>query len=173
VKDDPFATLGGLDQQLYKDQGQDNETTKQRDNGSTPPRQSEGTEARAQGPAEKRASGPARERTQQPTRPLAAPRPPQRLFEAKRTRASARTGHLRMVRSVERHSHDIYADQIRWMNRAKLEILEAYNAKVTGNEMVQLAIEVLRDDFERNGEDSLLFRVLVLGQEPDLGGGEN
>jgi hypothetical protein len=169
VKDDPFSALGGLDQQLFKDQ--DNATTKQRDNataekpGNEPAR--EDSNDRESGPTIEQAKPPGKARPKTPQFVLT----PQRLLEAKRTRVSARTGHLNAVRAVERHSHDIYVDQIRWMNRVKLDILETYGAKVTNNEMVQLAVDLFRADFERNGDDSSLMRVLVMGQEPDLEGG--
>ncbi len=170
MKDDPFAQLGGLDQQLYTDPN--NQTTRQRNNAATPPRDNES----AKEPTKGSASAPSEERPKE--RPSAPPKPPlfalstQRLLEAKRTRASARTGHLNVVRAVERHSHDIYVDQIRWMNRLKLDVQETYGAKITSNEMVQLAIDLFRADFERNGEASQFMRVLVMGEEPDVEGGD-
>jgi len=67
-------------------------------------------------------------------------------------------------RTVERHSHDIYLDQLRWLNRLKLDFEERYGARITGNAIVQLALDRLRDDFEANGERSELVRVLVFGR---------
>lgn len=170
MKDDPFAQLGGLDQQLYKDQ--DNETTRQRDNATTSSRPSESTKEPTKESANAASDERPRERSSTPPKTPHFALSAQRLLEAKRTRASARTGHLAVVRAVERHSHDIYADQIRWMNRLKLDVLETYGTKVTSNEMVQLAIDLFRADFERNGESSQLMRVLVLGEEPDVDGGD-
>ncbi|MBE0610049.1 MAG: hypothetical protein IH609_11740 [Dehalococcoidia bacterium] len=72
------------------------------------------------------------------------------------------------ARTVERHSHDIFQDQVRWMNRLKLDLDERYGAKVTGNAMVQLALDLFRDDFVSRGEKSSLFRVLVQGYPADL-----
>ena len=72
---------------------------------------------------------------------------------------------------LERHSHDIYQDQVRWLNRTKLDLEERYGVKVTGNAMVQLSLDRLRRDFEANGETSDLFRVLVLN-EPLRSGSE-
>lgn len=68
---------------------------------------------------------------------------------------------VRDGRRAERHSHDIFLDQVRWMNRLKLELDERFGAKVTSNALVQAAIDMLRHDFERNGERSELFRTLV------------
>ncbi len=68
-----------------------------------------------------------------------------------------------LVRTVERHSHDIFQDQVRWMNRLKLDLEERYGAKVTGNAMVQLALDLFRDDFLNHGDDSSLVRALVRG----------
>ena len=68
------------------------------------------------------------------------------------------------VRTIERHSHDIFQDQVRWMNRLKLDLEERYGAKVTGNAMVQLALDLFRDDFLSLGEESSLVRVLVQGR---------
>ncbi|MGE0229250.1 MAG: hypothetical protein AB7I38_14695 [Dehalococcoidia bacterium] len=76
-----------------------------------------------------------------------------------------------MSRLLERHSHDIYQDQVRWLNRTKLDFEETYGVKVTGNAMVQLALDRLRRDFEAQGEASDLFRVLVL-DEPLRSDGE-
>ncbi|MEZ4554200.1 MAG: hypothetical protein R3B59_09870 [Dehalococcoidia bacterium] len=85
-----------------------------------------------------------------------------------RSKRSANAPALRRVhepsRVPERHSHDIYQDQVRWLNRTKLDFEETYGVKVTGNAMVQLAIDRLRTDFEAEGEASDLFRVLVLNE---------
>ena len=64
-------------------------------------------------------------------------------------------------RRVERHSHDIFIDQVRWMNRLKLELGEEFGVKLTGNALVQLAIDMLRRDFDAHGERSELFRTLI------------
>lgn len=64
-------------------------------------------------------------------------------------------------RRVERHSHDIFNDQVRWMNRLKLELGEEFGVKVTSNALVQLAIDLLRRDLAANGERSELFRTLI------------
>ncbi len=64
-------------------------------------------------------------------------------------------------RRVERHSHDIFIDQVRWMNRLKLELGEEFGVKLTGNALVQLALDMLRRDFDAHGERSELFRTLI------------
>jgi hypothetical protein len=64
----------------------------------------------------------------------------------------------------ERHSHDIFHDQVRWLNRAKLEIEERYGRRVTGNALVQIALDLLRMDYEMNKGRSNVVRVLVRGE---------
>jgi hypothetical protein len=77
---------------------------------------------------------------------------------------SVPTGHRPSVRVDERHSHDIFHDQVRWMNRVKLDVEETYGAKVTSNAMVQLALDLFIHDYELNGDESALIRTLVLKQ---------
>lgn len=69
-----------------------------------------------------------------------------------------------LPRRVARHSHDIFQDQIRWLNRLKLELSERYDVPVTGNAMVQLAVDMLREDYVRKGGQSRLIRILIEGQ---------
>lgn len=88
-------------------------------------------------------SGPSRPRSTESARPPSGERAP--------------------ARTVERHSHNIFQDQIRWMNRVKLDLEERYDVRVTGNAMVQLALDLFREDFIRNGEGSSLIRILVHG----------
>jgi hypothetical protein len=42
--------------------------------------------------------------------------------------------------------------------------MERCGEPITGNAMVQLAVDMLREDYARNGENSELIRVLVHGQ---------
>lgn len=81
-------------------------------------------------------------------------------------------GERGLARTVERHSHDIFQDQVRWMNRLKLDLEERYDAKVTSNAMVQLALDLFREDFVRNGAGSNLISVLVHGRpwQPEIDG---
>lgn len=69
-----------------------------------------------------------------------------------------------LPRAIGRHSHDLFQDQIRWLNRVKLELTERCGEPVTGNAMLQLAVDMLREDYVRNGEESQLIRVLLQGQ---------
>lgn len=69
------------------------------------------------------------------------------------------------ARTVERHSHDIFKDQVRWMNHLKLDLEEQYGVKVTGNAIVQRALDIVRLEYMRRGDESSLFRALV-GREP-------
>ena len=84
---------------------------------------------------------------------------------------SAPTGHRPNVRIDERHSHDIFHDQVRWMNRVKLDVEESYGARITSNAIVQLALDLFISDYEANGNDSALIRTLVLGKRSAEGGG--
>lgn len=132
------------------------ETTKQRDNETTLSRGHETTLPP----------------TSEPTSVSSNERLPQRMSSpSKRRTSAAAPGRTPVSRLLERHSHDIYQDQVRWLNRTKLDFEETYGVKVTGNAMVQLALDRLRRDFEAQGEASDLFRVLVL-DEPLRSDGE-
>ena len=72
----------------------------------------------------------------------------------------------------ERHSHDIFHDQVRWLNRVKLEIDERYGRRVTVNGLVQLALDVLRKDYELNKARSNIIRVLVRGETVKVPSGD-
>ena len=74
-------------------------------------------------------------------------------------------------RPKERHSHDLFRDQTLWMNKLKLEIEEKYGRRVTGNEIVQTAIELLRADYTAHKNDSTLIRVLVKREVLEESGG--
>jgi hypothetical protein len=60
----------------------------------------------------------------------------------------------------------LFQDQIRWLNRKKLELEEEYGKRVPATAMVQLAVDLLIADHELNGEDSQLFRVLIKEERP-------
>lgn len=138
------------------------EATEQRANAPTLSRNNETTREPTDEPTVPRTrsatSGPLRPRSSEPTGVTAdvATRPP----------AGPPSGKRAPARMVERHSHDIFQDQIRWMNRVKLDLEERYDVKVTGNAMVQLALDLFREDFIRNGEASSLIRTLVHGDPP-------
>jgi hypothetical protein len=145
---DPFSDIKlssgvGLDQRLFQkgDEGttkqRDNVTTEQRDNQPGSEQNNETTKRRSGAAASRRL----RERTRRPT--LAV-----RIVSASE-------------RIDERHSHDIFRDQVRWMNRTKLEIEETYGKRITSNAIVKLALDLLIDDFERHGESSKLISSLT------------
>jgi hypothetical protein len=147
VKKDPFAGLSGLDQQLFRQTKQrNNQTTLPRTNESTTDRFNERTWSRANESSDQRSVEATSQRSNEATRPRAAPLKGQELN-----------------RVSERHSHDIFHDQVRWLNRAKLEIDERYGRRVTVNGLVQLALDVLRKDYELNKARSIVVRVLVRG----------
>jgi len=125
------------------------ETTKQRTNTTTLARDNApapaGTHEATHAPATEPSLGRNTAAAQEPA--LASARPPANV--------------PREERRVERHSHDIFMDQVRWMNRLKLELGEELGVKLTSNALVQLAIDMLRRDFDANGERSELFRTLI------------
>lgn len=79
--------------------------------------------------------------------------------------ALASAGRRPPARTLERHSYDIFQDQAWWMNRLKLDMEQRHGVKLTGNLIVQFALEVVRADFERHGERSKLFGALVNGAD--------
>ena len=64
-------------------------------------------------------------------------------------------------RLTERRPHDLYRDQILWLKETKLEIEKRYGQLVTANTMVQLALDLLIADYQRNKERSKLVLRLV------------
>ena len=155
----------GVDQRLFaptpgRTDGGRLKTTKQRANASTLSRDNE--------PAHAPTNVPTVARTLPAT--SAAPRTRSSVTTQVSAHVAARlstrppAGERAPSRTVERHSHDIFHDQIRWLNRVKLEMEEQYDVKVTGNGMVQLALDLLHQDFMLNGEGSSLMRVLVRGE---------
>ena len=169
MKNDPYSRLGGLDQLLFKEdpsKQRNNATTEQRanaptlsrDNAAAGEQTNEATSQRDNAPAKPRGSEPAPQRSVASTT--------QRGNEATRTRVSAPSGHRPQARKIERHSHDIYLDQVRWMNRLKLEFEEQYGLRLTSNAMVALAVDRFRADYDLNGDDSALMRILVRGDTP-------
>ena len=64
-------------------------------------------------------------------------------------------------RLTERRPHDLYRDQILWVKETKLEIEKRYGQLVTANAMVQLALDLLIADYQRNKERSKLVLRLV------------
>ena len=75
------------------------------------------------------------------------------------TGASAVIDQTSLSREKARHSHDIYADQIRWMNRVKLEVEERYGRRLTTNAIVQMGVDMLRNEYERLGPRSTVVHL--------------
>jgi hypothetical protein len=75
-------------------------------------------------------------------------------------------------RLVERHSHDIFRDQVLWINRLKLELEEQYGKRVTSNSIIRLAIDRLRADFEKDGGGPITALLIERPYEPDKGRGQ-
>ena len=158
------APGAALDQRLFVPASTHSEQsapppTKQRANAPTLSPDNASTEPGANERSLARAEEAARAETRVRPREATLKRRGAELHEAPSALRSQRTA----VRTVERHSHDIFQDQVRWMNRLKLDLEERYGAKVTGNAMVQLALDLFRDDFLSHGEQSGLIRVLVQG----------
>jgi hypothetical protein len=159
MKKDPFADLAGLDQKLFQSDPSAKEATKQRDNETTLARDNEQTSGRSNDQSKLRRGDASLSRSHEPSIG--------RRIEATRTRTSSLGGQENQPRAVERHSHDIFKDQIRWMNRTKLEIEERYGVRVTSNALVKLAIDVVRNDYQRSRSRSVVVRVLVEGRDLD------
>ena len=66
-------------------------------------------------------------------------------------------------RIVEHRAYDYFQDQVRWLNRRKVELEEAYGKQVAATKMVQLAVDLLIADYEENAEGSQIVRVLIGG----------
>ncbi len=161
MKQDPFASLSGLDQRLFAEA--DKETRKQ---ASTPASLSPDPQGR--NPAVNQSSntpGPQASVTAdnlngKPASGSAAPQstrtapPPSRALSVPRTDA--------------RHTYDIFEDQVRWMNRLKLDVEEAHNKRLTINGFVKLALDILRQDYEARGDRSHLVRVLIKGRPLEI-----
>jgi hypothetical protein len=71
-------------------------------------------------------------------------------------------------RVVEHRPYDFFQDQVRWLNRKKVEFEEQHGKRVAATAMVQLAVDLLIADFEANAEDSQLVRVLVRDERPSV-----
>jgi len=143
MRDDPFATLSGLDQKLFARRSpapagaQDEAKTidKETTTAERPPERSDGQTAQ-----------PTSRRSKQVTsgRPLV----------------------LRKERPIVRRPYDFFRDQVLWLNRTKVEIEERYGLQVTANAMVQLALDLLIMDYRASGLRSHLMTHLVIGRAP-------
>ena len=64
-------------------------------------------------------------------------------------------------RPTERRPYDFYRDQVLWIKQMKLEIETRYGIRVSQNAIVQLAVDMFIQDYERNKERSNLIQELV------------
>jgi hypothetical protein len=71
-------------------------------------------------------------------------------------------------RLIDHRPYDFFQDQIRWLNRRKLEFEEKYGKRVPATAMVQLAVDLLIADFEVNEEESQVVRVLIKEERPSV-----
>lgn len=164
---DPFSDIKlsddvGLDQRLF--QQDDDGTAKQRTTETTRQRDSASTEERANGATGQRDNQGARRRIRETTGERFGAAASRRLRERTRKPTPAVGIVIASERIDERHSHDIFRDQVRWMNRTKVDMEETYGKRITSNEIVKLALDLLIDDFKRHGESSKLIRTLILGE---------
>jgi hypothetical protein len=140
VKDDPFAKLSGLDQRLF----------------SAPSGQAPGDFKKAL--TEERTSGRSGGRTSgAPTGGM-------------KERRKGHSFEPPQERPVERRPYDFYADQVRWLNRMKVDVEERYRRKITSNAMVQLALDLFIADYRARGPRSYLITRLVLGERSNPDG---
>jgi len=141
MKNDPFAPLSGLDQKLFASQA--------------PAAQVHAEESQEQG-------------VQTNVAPKGRPdggregRPLQGTAEGRKERPLPRPLGGPEERPSERRPYDFYSDQVRWLNRMKVEVAEKYRRKITANAMVQLALDLFIADYRSRGRRSALIRTLVL-----------
>jgi len=170
LKKDPYDQLAGLDQRLFQETKTD--APPQRDNATTPQRSPEGAQpggdhGPAQGAPQATTSpsvGATAPTSPEPSRDATATSASAAPSEATRTPVSVSSGQVSVVRAQTRHSHDIFHDQVRWMNRLKFQIEEERGLHISSNNIVRLAIDLIRADYEANGEESHLVRILVKGR---------
>ena len=62
---------------------------------------------------------------------------------------------------MQRRPYDFYVDQILWLKEMKLEIEKRYGRHITANVMVQLALDMLIQDYERNQDHPGISRFAV------------
>ena len=67
-------------------------------------------------------------------------------------------------RLTERRPYDFYRDQVFWLKEIKLEIEKVYGRNIPANAIVQLALDLFIEDYERRGERSTLILNLLLSE---------
>ena len=163
MRDDPYAKLSALDQKLFS------ATSKAaRKSGASSPkgrkkkrpnvRRKERTSVRTSESSSQRTTQPSKERpdvgTKKPTSGGAGEGTPRRTLQPAKER-------------LTRRPYDFFRDQVLWLNRTKLEIQERYDRRITANAMVQLAVDLLIEDYGRRKERSKLVTKLVLNQRTE------
>jgi len=143
MRDDPFARLSGLDQRLFVPSSPAASKGRRRDASK---------EAEAKSP-----SG----RPNLPVSQGASRKTERRVFER------PLKPEVQKERLTERHPYDFFRDQILWLNRVKVEIQEQYGRRVTANAIVQLALDLLIEDYRRRGRRSSLISSLVLRSQTE------
>lgn len=150
MKNDPFAKLSGLDQQLFSTHSQ---AGTQLNSGAL------AKKAPKSGKDERTSEGPDIPKYESTSHVTS-----QRPDEGTSVRMSERPAGRTKGRTVDRHPYDFYHDQVMWLNRMKVEIEERYEVQVTANAMVQLALDVLILDYRVRGRHSHLVSHLVFGR---------
>ena len=153
MRDDPFAELGGLDQKLFSSPS-GLATRQGRKAAHKGGRTSEGPSGRPDVRTERRTSG----RRDGGTNDASSER---RNVPTKVRRLSRPRGSM-SDRPSQRHPYDIFRDQILWLNKTKVSIQERHGCVVTANAMVQLALDLLIDDYKEKKDRSELITRLVL-----------
>lgn len=152
MRDDPFARLGGLDQQLF---------------GARPAVSS--APAAGQPPSPQGPRDGTTDRSKDRAIARSWERSSERSIEPGNEALTDRSSEGPSERSIERHSYDYYHDQVQWLNRMKVQIEERYRRKITSNQMVQLALDLFMADYRRRGQDSALVRRLVRREPVEKG----
>ena len=91
----------------------------------------------------------------------------ERTFVGKKERTFQRSIQPTKERSIERRSFDFFRHQVLGLNRIKLEIQERHALRVSANAMVQLAVDLLIEDYKRRKERSKLMTKLVFNQSTE------
>ena len=64
-------------------------------------------------------------------------------------------------RLIERRPYDFYRDQVFWLKETKLELEKRYGQTIPANAIVQLALDLLIEDYKRHGDRSKLVLKLI------------
>lgn len=81
-------------------------------------------------------------------------------------RTSVPTSGRPKERRAERRPYDFFHDQVLWLKETKLEIEKRHGKTIPANAMVQLAVDLLIEDYEKNKERSKLVCTLVSAGPP-------